>query len=215
MVLVAAACIGRDEVGPATTLPPGGSEVAPSVAPSASAPATSSSPTAASTAPSVAPSGSPIPASSADPTATPAGTSGPATVCTGNRDNREFFAGAAAGVDWAVYCLVAEGRWFVMAGNYQRARGGWLVISYTGPGGARIDLSEGNFCQESNGCVPTGADAGEAAFGDQVGAFIAGDDGSHTIVVDRGKDVSWVATGTDIDEAAFRSIVAGLNRVAP
>lgn len=218
MAIVAAACIGRDQVGQAPPAPQTTPTAAPSASATGSASAAAPSPSgaaAASVAPSAVPSPAPTTAPAASPSATPAGTSGPATLCTGNEDNREFFAGAADNVEWAVYCPVMEGRWFVESGTYQLARGGWLLITYVGPGGASIEFSEGAFCEKTDGCVPTGAETGEAAFGDQVGTFVDGDDGSYSIVVDRGKDVSWLATGADIDEEAFRVIVAGLNRVAP
>lgn len=217
VAVVAAACIGRETVGQvppsaAAPTPEPSVSVAPAPSQAAASPSASVEPSVApSAAPSVAPTSAPV----ASPSATPAGTSGPASLCKGNQDNRDFFGGAADNVEWAVYCPVMEGRWFVQSGTYQLARGGWLLITYVGPGGASIDFSEGAFCEESDGCVPTGIDAGEAAFGDRVGTFVQGDDGSYSIVVDRGKDVSWLATGTDIDEDTFRAIVAGLNRVTP
>ena len=148
------------------------------------------------------------------PTATPAGTSGPATVCTGNGDNREFFAGAAAGVDWAVYCLVAEGRWFVIAGNYQRAgAAGWSSRT-------RVPAAPGSSCPRGTSArnrmaacrpAPTPARPPSATrSGRSSPVTTAAIRSSWTVA----RTSSWVATGTDIDEAAFRSIVAGLDRVA-
>jgi hypothetical protein len=120
----------------------------------------------------------------------------------------------AGAVDWTVYCPVLPEGWFVDDGQYRLAGGGWMRISYEGPGGARILLQQGAFCAESGGCVPAGHDIGEAAFGNRVGVIVAGDDGSVSTVVDRGAGISWLLTVTGLDEAGVRTISANLHAVA-
>lgn len=136
---------------------------------------------------------------------------GSAAACSGSDENRDFFASMAAAVDWAVYCPVVPDGWFVDDGQYRLAGGGWMRISYDGPGDARILLQQGAFCTESGGCVPSGRDVAETAFGDRTGLLVAGDDGSWSIVVDRGAARSWLLTVNGLDEPAARTIAADLH----
>jgi len=166
----------------------------------------------------------PFEPSASAPTATPAPASpvapptadvesqvpGSADACTGNDANREFFVAAANALDWTVYCAILPSGWFVGAGEYRQAGGGRLEISYEGPSGARLELRQGAFCGDANGCVPDGSDAGEAVFGDMDGALVALDDGGWAVAVDRGAPISWLAIVSGADEAAARAIVEGL-----
>lgn len=216
MVLIAAACIGADQVtDPVPTTPapsappslgsePSGSPVVPSAPPAATG----------TTAPTPAPTPVPTPAPTESPDETPTGTSGPVALCAGTDDNRDFYAGAAANLSWPVYCPILPSGWSVTTGRYQLAAGGWLKITYKGPGGVRLDLSQGAFCSASDGCVPSGSDTGPAAFGDLSGTLVSLDDGNYSIVVDRGERLSWLATGIGLEADVFRDIVAGLNRIA-
>lgn len=144
--------------------------------------------------------------------AAPSASSGSTTAeaCSGSDQNRDFFIKAAASLDWTVYCAVLPARWFVDAGEYRQAGGGRVEITYRGPGGARFELHEGAFCAAADGCVPSGADVGDAAFGDQSGTLIATDDGGWALVVEAGAPISWLAIGTGVDEDAFRAFTAGL-----
>jgi hypothetical protein len=162
------------------------------------------------------------PASSEEPlpteptVVTPApGTSIPATQCSDSTSEQDFYAKVAAGVGWDVYCPRLPAGWGLVTGHYELTSGGFLQISYRLRSGARLQLSEGAFCDQADGCVPAGSDAGAASFGDKAGTLIAGSDGSLAIVVDRGADISWVLIGQSIDEATFRSLGAGLTRVEP
>jgi hypothetical protein len=139
--------------------------------------------------------------------------SGPAAACSGSDENRDFYRTAASTLSWSVYCAVLPAGWFVDSGQYRRASGGWVQIAYRGPGGARLELHEGAFCSASDGCVPPGTDGGDASFGDKPGTFVALDDGGWAVVVDRGEQVSWLAVGTGLDEAAFRTIAGALTLV--
>lgn len=216
MALIAAACIGAGEVAPTdpgtTPVPTAADTPAASPAgPSASiGPSDTPAPTDVATS---APTEVPTEVPTDEPVETPRGTSGPVALCAGNDGNRDFYAGAAANLDWAVYCPILPARWNVTTGTYQLARGGWLKISYKGPGGVRLDLSQGAFCTSSDGCVPAGSDTGPAAFGDMTGTLVSLDDGNYSIVVERGERLSWLATGVGIEADAFRDIVASLNRI--
>jgi hypothetical protein len=149
------------------------------------------------------------PGSSADPSA---GT-GDAAACTGSDENRDFFASMAAAVAWTVYCPVLSDGWFVEDGHYRLASGGWMEISYDGPGDAGIVLRQGSFCEGSDSCVPAGSEIGDAAFGDRSGRLVAVADGSWAVVVDRGAVPSWLLVVQGLDEASARTIAAELRAV--
>ena len=167
--------------------------------------------------PTEAPTDSADPGSSTDPGASPSpggsAVTGGVASCTGNEDNRAFFASIAAAVDWPVYCALLPAGWFVDGGHYELAGGGWLRISYRGPGGARLEISEGAFCDQGDGCVPAGADSGPAPFGDMTGTMVVADDGRHAIVVDRGEDRSWVVVGSGVDPGRLSALASGFLRI--
>lgn len=150
------------------------------------------------------------PTDSPGPTETPSsGPVGAAMDCTGTAENRTFYESVSVAVAWTVYCPVLPSGWYVDQGSYRLADGGRLVISYRGPGGAHITLSEGNWCTDGSGCPPGGADAGTAAFGDRDGALLA-DGGRYVIVVDPGSPVSWQLVSDGLDEATVRAFGAAL-----
>jgi hypothetical protein len=113
-------------------------------------------------------------------------------------------------VSWTVYCAVLPAGWFVDSGQYRGSGGGRVEIAYKGPGGARFELHEGAFCSTPDGCVPPGADAGDAPFGDGTGTLVALDGGGWAVVIDRGKSISWLAVGTGLDRPAFERIAGDL-----
>lgn len=209
MALIAGACV-IPSASPGTASPAataGGTATdQPTAAPSDVATQT---PTEAPTeAPTVTPTstGSPEPSASGEPSPSPA--DGPAAACAGNDDNRDFYAKVAADVDWAVYCPVLGKGWVVDAGQYRLRGGGWMEIAYRGPGGARLEFREGAACT-TEGCVPSGTDLGEAAFGDMTGTLF--EDGDRlAIVVDGGATPSWTLVGIGLDQAAFERVAADL-----
>lgn len=140
--------------------------------------------------------------------------SGSAADCSGSDENRDFYASMAAAVDWTVYCAVLPDGWFVDDGQYRLAGGGWMEIGYNGPGNARIMLREGAFCHDVSGCVPSGREVGETAFGDRIGGLVAGNDGSWSVVVGRGATPSWLLVVSGLDEAGSRKIAADLRAIA-
>jgi len=217
-VLVAAmvsACIGTS--GPSTT--PGGAGPSESAAPSTDVATQPPSEEPASPAPpeSTAPESTEPPPSepesaSAPPSGAPSDEVSIAAACSGSDDNRDFFADAAAALDWSVYCAVLPRGWFVGAGEYRLRGGGSLTITYKGPGGATFQLQEGAVCGDADGCAfhGDGAAAGDAPFGDKTGSLVALSDGTWALVVDAGAPVEWVATGSGIDENQFRGLAADL-----
>jgi hypothetical protein len=208
--VLAAACLPSETSTPAATSPaPSPSDSAAATEPPASAepttPPVSDAPT-----PSIVVIDSPPPV---EPSASASVGPGPAGACSGSDENRDFFRAAASALSWTVYCAVLPAGWFVDSGQYRQASGGWVQIAYRGPGGARLEIHEGAFCTASDGCVPSGTEAGDAPFGDKTGTFVALDDGGSAVVVDRGEKISWLAVGTGLDEAAFRAIAGALTIV--
>jgi hypothetical protein len=202
-VLVGCGPPSGPEVTPVPTEVPGSSPAEPSFAAEPSVPAE----------PSVEPVATPSPSSAADPSPSESAGSGAAEACSGSDDNRLFFADAAVVLNWTVYCAVLPSGWFVDTGGYRRAGGGRLEIAYRGPDGARVELREGAFCADGTGCVPSGTESGDAAFGDKTGTLIATDDGGWAVVVERDAAISWLAVGTGINEDTFRSITSALAAV--
>jgi hypothetical protein len=222
--LVVAACGGATTPSGAATSPAAsGSAQASRPVASAGGPSTGVE----STAPSIAP-GSPEPtvsgaaspspdaSASTSPTdlATPAPSAsagaGPAGACSGSADNRAFYANLAASVSWDVFCAVLPKGWSVSAGSYRLANGGKLVISYKGPSGASLTLSEGSFCTDASGCVPSGSDTGAAAFGSMTGTLVTTDAGGFAIVASRGQTPSWLMVTGGLDQATTTALGAAL-----
>jgi hypothetical protein len=143
----------------------------------------------------------------------PSAGTGDVAACTGSDENRDFFASMAAAVDWTVYCPVVPDGWFVEDGTYRLADGGWMEISYDGPGDARLVLRQGGFCETGDGCVPAGTDVGETALGDRTGTLVAVADGSWAIVGDRGATPSWLLVVQGLGEADARTIAANLHAI--
>ena len=153
------------------------------------------------------------PTASSSSSADPTGATGNAAECSGSDENRDFFASMAAAVAWTVYCPVLPDGWFVEDGQYRLANGGWMEISYDGPGDARVVLRQGSFCDAGDGCVPAGSEIGDAAIGDRTGRLVAGADASWAIVLDRGAVPSWLLVVQGLDETSARTIAAELRAV--
>ena len=184
----------------AASIPTNGASVAPATkTPGGDPSATSETPTPASPS-----------ATATTPTSSPAPDPGGAQACSGSDANRDFYASMAAAVDWIVYCPVLPDGWFVKDGQYRLAGGGWLEITYDGPGNGGITLRQGAFCAEADGCVPAGREVGTTAFGDRIGTFVAGEDGNWAVVVDRGANPSWLLEVSGLDEATARSVAEQL-----
>lgn len=152
----------------------------------------------------------PFEAPSGDPS--PSADLGAADACTGTDENRDFFASVADAVDWPVYCPALTGRWFVDAGQYRLAGGGWLEISYRGPDGARITLREGAYC-DGDDCLSAGTDLGAADIGDMPGALLDIGDGGYAVLVDPDGPNAWELIASGLSEDAVRAIAADLTLV--
>ena len=156
-------------------------------------------------APTQAPTGPTAAPPSADPSPTDPDEPGAAVACTGTPENRDFYAAVADAVAWTVYCPVLPAGWFVESGHYRLAGGGWMEIAYRGPGGARVELREGSFC-DGDDCTPEGTDRGPADFGDRSGTLLDLGAGRVAIVVDAGARPSWVLVASGLSDAAVRAI---------
>ena len=149
---------------------------------------------------------------SLEPTVTPAPSPGDAAACSGNDENRAFFAAVAEDVAWEVYCAALPAGWYVDEGSFRLAGGGRLEISYKGPGGQRIEMREGTWCAGVDDCIPTGPDAGTASFGDRP-ARLVDVGGGAWLVVAEGGDVNWEARGTGMDGPTLAGHTAAFARV--
>jgi hypothetical protein len=203
---IVAACGGTTPTSGATGAPPtpagptaSAGPVDPTAAPSPTEPGLTPAPTAN-------PSG--------EPSASASTTPGSANACSGTADNKAFYLSLSKAVAWSVFCPVLPKNWWVNKGSYRLAGGGKLVITYTGPNGSSLALSEGNFCTTADGCVPSGADAGNAAFGTMSGTIVALDDGGWAIVVNRGASPAWLLIGHGMDQPGMEAIGAALAEVA-
>jgi hypothetical protein len=157
------------------------------------------------------------PVPSDEPVESPAASGGPeepgaAAACTGSDDNRAFFEGIARRADWPVLCGVLPGGWFVSQGSYRLANGGKLLISYKGPGGATIALSQGAFCSSTDGCVPDGSELGGAALGSLDGTLYETADG-FAIIAAPGENPSWLMTTKGLDQASAVAFAGALAEV--
>lgn len=153
------------------------------------------------------------PADSAPPSASPSA-SAAASPCQPEGDNKSFWPGMAKSVSWDVYCAVLPKGWTVSGGSYRLANGGKLTISYKGPGGATLTLSEGAFCTDGTGCVPSGTDTGDATFGAMSGTLVTTDAGGFAIVAARGSNPSWLMVTSGVDQATTVAFGAALARVS-
>jgi hypothetical protein len=213
IALCVAGCF--DSARPAPTTSPEPSVSLPPLESLPPSTASESAPSVVSPSPSVEPSVSPGTQPSSEPPASASAGAVPGSPddCTGNENNKKFFADVAQAASWDVFCPVLPAGWFVDSGSFRLASGGWLVISYNGPADARLELSEGAFCDEPDGCVPEGTDLGSGLFGDREGAVVSATDGSWAISVDRGAPISWVMVGSGVDEAEFRDLAGSLLQV--
>jgi len=207
------ACGGGPSTGP--TAPPG--SVAPATEPGAT-PGPTSSPSGEEPSPSDEPGAEPgvtsTPGSTEAPTATSTASTpgGTAAACSGNDENRAFFAGVAEDVAWDVYCPVLPAGWFVDTGSFRLAGGGRLEIDYKGPGGARLEIRQGTYCAGEDDCIPAAPDAGAAAFGDRPARLLDVGDGRWLIVAEGGP-VSWEVRSIALDRGTALAYAAAFARV--
>ena len=141
------------------------------------------------------------------------GASSDADACSGDADNRNFFAMAAHAFKWAVYCAVLPSGWYVNTGSYL---GDQLTISYKGPGGVSLELKEGSYCTDGETvCQPQVKELGPTLYGDQMGTLFTLEPGYAVYVNEGTSPPSWAAASVTLDETTFVKLVAGLHRVMP
>jgi hypothetical protein len=194
-------------VAPGTSVDTGSGASSSAEPPASSTPSDTPGPSASDTTP-------PGPADSGAPSDSPSSTAGgAAAACTGSPGNQAFYANLAASVSWDVYCAVLPKGWVVASGSYRLANGGKLDISYRGPDGATLTLSEGSFCTDGTGCVPPGGDGGAASFGQLPGSLVTTDAGGFAIVAGRGQLPSWLMVTSGLDQATTVALGAALAKV--
>jgi hypothetical protein len=170
------------------------------------------------------PSGSPVntPTPSATPTATPVATltpastaTSPAAGCTGGAPVQSFIAEAASRLTFDVYCAVLPEGWTFVSGQWAYTGGGMLKLSYAGPGGARVAVSEGAFCTTSvEACSTHVADIGVGAFGDLTGELeVLTEYSSYAIYVDPGTTHAYTMTTVGMSQEDFVSYAASMLKV--
>ena len=160
-------------------------------------------------------SATPSAAPSATPTPAPVTSGGPASACSGDADNKAFFADAANKLTFQVYCAALPSGWILASGNYTQPSGGVLNVSYTGPAGATVAIQEGAFCITSGiACSPHDKVIGSAKFGDLSGSLdTLGPGLGFAIYVGAGTAHGYTAKGTGVTQATFASIVAAMVKV--
>lgn len=150
---------------------------------------------------------------SVTPSATPGGPDAAAAACSGSAQTKDFFTAIAEAVAWHVYCAVLPSGWAVDRGSgntYALANGGRMVIGYHTNAGDHLELREGHWCTDSaSACSPHDQDIGPLNVGDLHGELMALG-GGFVVYVDPGDTPSWTITGTGMDEAGFRALVAAL-----
>ena len=163
--------------------------------------------------PVVTPTASQEPGTSGNPTGGP---TTDASVCTGSESNRAFFAQAAAGMSWSVYCAVLPDGWYLETGSYRLANDGHMEVTYRGPGDAHVSIAEGNICLDVGGdveqCAPRDTVIGDGSMGDLVGELGRLSNGL-VLDVDRGANPSWRVTGLGISEEDFTALCAAMIKV--
>jgi hypothetical protein len=125
-----------------------------------------------------------------------------------------WFAAESKHLKFAVYCGHLPKSWHIPEHGLNDAydHGGWLTATYQGPSGAKLFLQEGAFCSGgASACSPHDTDVGLANFGDLSGElYTLGPGLGYAIYVNAGTSHGYTATGTNVSQATFVSIVASL-----
>jgi hypothetical protein len=153
------------------------------------------------------------------PTPTPAGSAAPGQACTGNADNKAFFAVAATKMNWTVYCGVVPAGWYLSSASFDHAPNGKLIATYNRKSGgvvvATVLVREGNFCTSgASACSAHDTDLGPAMFGDLNGElYTLGPGLGYAIYVSPGTTRAYEITGNGMTQATFVAIAAALTKV--
>jgi hypothetical protein len=153
--------------------------------------------------------GTPSASLSASPTPIGAG-------CSGSADNQAWFVGEAKHLTkFTMYCGHLPSGWHLSSANDNYNKGGWLVVTYSGPSGAKLTLQEGAYCLTSaSACAPSASDIGPSNFADLNGELYGLSGGSgYAVYVNPGTSQAYAATGTKVSQAALVSIANALVKV--
>lgn len=164
--------------------------------------------------PTPSPTPSPSPTDRPSPTPRPTLAAVPSTSCSGSVDNQSFFGQAARAMSWDVYCPSLATSWYVTAGKYEESGGGWLKITWAGPGGATLQIAEGAFCTSgADACGPKTGQLGNAYFGDLAGSLDSVS-GGLAIYVNPGTARAYSIVGTGLSQSDFVAVGAAMLKVA-
>jgi hypothetical protein len=160
----------------------------------------------------------PVPTPPPTPGKTPvssAGPTSPAGVCTGGPKNQSFFVNAANSLKFAVYCATLGSGWSLGTAHFDIPKaGGWVAMTYTGPGGATIVVSEGAFCLTSAAaCAPNSGNLGSGSFGGLSGRLYS-ISGGFAIYVNPGTTHAYSITGHNVTQGVLQAAAAGLKVVS-
>jgi hypothetical protein len=169
------------------------------------------------------PSPTQVPVESATPIATdtpspePSATAtSPAAACTGTADHQAFFVLAAGKLAFDLYCAVLPSGWYLQEAAYQQPNGGQFTVSYKGPGGATLSMSEGAFCTTGEAaCSPHVSIRGTATFGPLPGVIdvLTTPPDAFVIYVNPGTTRAYTVQCTNLTQAKFIALAAALTKV--
>lgn len=145
------------------------------------------------------------------PTQSPSPTP-PGAGCSGTADTQAFFVAEAKKLKFAVYCGHVPGGWYFSSASDTYGTKNKLVATYAGKSSARIVLQEGAFCTTgASACSPHDTSLGTAHFGNLSGGlYTLGPGAGFAIYVNPGTTSGYTATGTNVTQSTFVSIVAAL-----
>jgi hypothetical protein len=132
--------------------------------------------------------------------------------CTGEGEGPGSFKAASMSATFDVYCAALPAGWHreTMGGDEQLATK--VTVTYRGPNGETLTLSEGNLCGAGQSvCATAGTSAGAAMFGDLEGQLFEAPPGADfALYVAPGKSPSWMATGKGMSLDTFKALTAAL-----
>jgi hypothetical protein len=161
------------------------------------------------------PASSPTDMPTASPSPSPTPMPPPAgTTCSRTAANNQWFVDQAPHLSWSVYCAVLPSGWGVLSGSSEYNNGGYVQMTYEGPGGATLALYEGNICHfMTTGCASAGTDLGAATFGERSGHLYNIAPSTYLFSGDAGTNVVYRADSSGLSEATFRSYLAAMLKV--
>ena len=151
------------------------------------------------------------------PTAPPPAAPVSYTTCAvrGALDPAFWLKAAKAATTYPVYCPILSSIWVVRGGTYQGGAAGNVDMSWKGPVGSNLAITEGAFCTtDVDTCSPHASVIGSVTFGDQLGSLDTLADGSLAVYVSPGTAKSYRLIGSGFSQAAFVSIAAGVVKVS-